>query len=659
MQQAQQLNGKTTELSVYSRITHLLEQVVIGLLFLAAVNLLMVLVTGGYRLNLRFARIAAYNLDGPLLLFLIMAMATIILRARRRGTPVSSSLRGVLLLFLGVVFVYSLNGRTLTAGDTIPASYLPLSLMREFDFDLDEFPFLYEGEMPWYLQRINGRIVSAYPPWAGLLAVPVYLLPALGGLAAQSPWIHDLEKLAATLITALSVVLLMFTLRQLTNEKIAWLIAIVYAFGTSSFSSSSQALWQHGPSQLFLTLTIYCLIKGLDEPRFSAYAGLALGSAIICRPSNVFMAIPIAAYVLLKCRDQLLGFCLAAIPPLLGFIAYNLHYNGSPVSTGFAIGIIDPARLWDLGAHLFRTPLSEGLAGILMSPSRGLFVYSPILLFAFVGMVMVWRNSKLVLLKYLSLAPLLTILLTAKWINWYGGGSYGPRLLADITPFLCLYLYPPFERAQSRPLLQYTIACLLALSIGLHALRVFAGGDWNGHPLVDSHPERLWSWIDSPPVYYGKNAILDAIAGVKRRILALPTSRDAPQKLAATYRLPSLTPGTTLQAGDVLHCRIGVVNAGEAVWLDRAKWEKGEVRLRWRWFEEGKEGHVTQAGWLLGYDVLPGQNYEFTVEIVTPKKPGNYLLEIGLVSEGVTAFADQGTAPWRVPIRVTDPPSEG
>ena len=47
----------------------------------------------------------------------------------------------------------------------------------------------------------------------------------------QSPWIHDLEKLSATLITALSVVLLLFTLRRLTNEKVAWYIAIVYAFG--------------------------------------------------------------------------------------------------------------------------------------------------------------------------------------------------------------------------------------------------------------------------------------------------------------------------------------------------------------------------------------------------------------------------------------------
>jgi hypothetical protein len=642
-----------------SRVACILELGVIACLGVASINLLAVFITGGYRLNLGPIRLAATHLQGPLLLCLLAAMATVWLRAKRRGLPLPMRWRSPLFLFLSVVFVYSLNDRPLTAGDTIPASYLPLSLIREFDFDLDEFPFLYEGGMPWFLQRINGRIVSAYPPWAGLLAVPVYLLPALGRVSAQSPWIHDLEKLAATLITALSVVLLMFTLRRLTNEKIAWLIAIVYAFGTSSFSSSSQALWQHGPSQLFLTLTIYCLVKGLDEPRFSAYAGLALGSAIICRPSNVFMAIPIAAYVLLRRRDQLLGFCLAGVPPLLWFIAYNMHYNGSLVSTGFAIGIIDPARLWDLGTHLFRTPLSEGLAGILMSPSRGLFIYSPILLVAFVGMVMVWRDSKSVLLKYLSLAPLLTILLTAKWINWYGGGSYGPRLLADITPFLCLYLYPPFERAQLRPLLQYAIAGLLVLSIGLHALRVFSGGDWNGDPLVDSHPERLWSWTDSPPVYYGKNAILDAIAGVKRHILDLPTSRNAPHKLAATYRLPSLAPATTLQAGDLLLCRIGVMNVGEAVWLDRAKWEKGEVRLRWRWFEEGQEGHVTQGGWLLRYDVLPGQSYEFTVEIVTPKKPGNYLLELGLVSEGVTAFADQGTAPLHVPIRVADPPPAG
>jgi hypothetical protein len=114
-----------------------------------------------------------------------------------------------------------------------------------------------------------------------------------------------------------------------------------------------------------------------------------------------------------------------------------------------------------------------------------------------------------------------------------------------------------------------------------------------------------------------------------------------------------------LQAGDMLLCRMGVVNTGEAVWLSRAKWEKGEVRLRWRWFEAGQEGQFTQGGWLLGYSILPGQSYEFTVEIAGPKKPGHYILEFTLVSEGVTSFADQGTAPLRLSVWVTALPSRG
>ena len=160
-------------------------------------------------------------------------------------------------------------------------------------------------------------------------------------------------------------------------------------------------------------------------------------------------------------------------------------------------------------------------------------------------------------------------------------------------------------------------------------------------------------------MYYGKNAIMDVVAEVKRRILSLPTSRDAPHMLAASYHLTSLAPETIQQSGDFILGRVNVVNTGGAVWLDRAQWEKGEVRLRWRWFEAGHDNHLTEGGWLLGYDVLPGQADEFTVEIATPRNPGNYLLELGLVSVQGTWFADQGTAPLRVPIQVTHLPSGG
>jgi hypothetical protein len=225
-------------------------------------------------------------------------------------------------------------------------------------------------------------------------------------------------------------------------------------------------------------------------------------------------------------------------------------------------------------------------------------------------------------------------------------------LLADITPILCLYLYPLFAWVRSRPLLKYVCACLAVLSISLHALRVFGGGDWNGHPNVDRHPERLWSWAASPPVYYGNNLVRDTYAKIKRLALRLPTSGDASPQLAASYRLMDVVPGMTLPPNTFFMCRVEVVNEGKAVWLARGKWEKGEVRLRWRWLREDQEVPLTSGGWLIGYDVLPGQNYELTAEIATPPEPGDYTLEFGLVSMGLTSFADRGVPPLRIPLQV-------
>ncbi len=334
------------------------------------------------------------------------------------------------------------------------------------------------------------------------MALPVYILPVLGGISPQSHLLLQLAKLAAALITALSAVFLYLGLQRITQEKIAWAITMIYAFGTSSFSSSSQALWQHGPSQLFLALALYYLIRGLEEPRFSAYAGFALATAVICRPVNLVMALPIAAYFFLERRAEAIGFCLSALPPALLLTAYNSYAFGSPFTIGIASFVITPSSIWD-ASSVFGTPLRQGLMGILASPGRGLLIYSPIFFFSFVGMAMLWRGPGQVLLKYLSLAPVLLILFTSKWGMWWGGHSYGPRILADMTPILCLYLYLPFERAQGKAFLKYSIAALSALSIGLHALGAFSDGSWNKFPTdVDHHTERLWSWVDSPPVYY-------------------------------------------------------------------------------------------------------------------------------------------------------------
>ena len=54
----------------------------------------------------------------------------------------------------------------------------------------------------------------------------------------------------------------------------------------------------------------------------------------------------------------------------------------------------------------------------------------------------------------------------------------------------------------------------------------------------------------------------------------------------------------------------------------------------------------------LRYDVLPRQSHDFRVAIDPPRAPGTYLLEVGLVSEGVAWFSDRGTANVQITVNI-------
>ena len=491
----------------------LIETLVAILLVLAAANLCVVFfVQGGYEFSVGPILVHARYVRKSLLLCLALALVYAWLDGRRLRRPLSESLRSPLLLFLFTILIYSLNDRTIWSGDTIPARYLPLSLVRELDFDFDEFPFLQESTLPYFLTSSHGHIISTYPPWASVLALPVYLGPALLGVDATSPLLMmDLEKRAAMLITAVSVIVLFFALQRVTQPKTAWFIAVIYAFGTSTFSISSQALWQHGPVQLFLALTILCIVKGLEIPRYSAYSGFALSCMVISRPMNLIIALPLVVYIVHKHRDQLVGFLLASVPPFLLLIAYNTFYFGSPFSTGIgSTAIGTPSSIISTNWSLFNTPLLAGVAGVLLSPSRGLLVYSPVFVFSVVGMIVAWREPKYLYLRYLSCVPLLLLIIVSKWRGWWGGDCYGPRLLADVTPILCFLLYPAVEYCEGRKAVKYVLIALTVLSMGMHAIG--AGIDtseksWTEHYEIGRHPERLWSWGDSPPMYYGEQLL--------------------------------------------------------------------------------------------------------------------------------------------------------
>lgn len=151
--------------------------------------------------------------------------------------------------------------------------------------------------------------------------------------------------------------------------------------------------------------------------------------------------------------------------------------------------------------------------------------------------------------------------------------------------------------------------------------------------------------LDVPPLTTARHTI------EVRHAAKLPTSAEAGAPLAARYSLaPGAAPGA-LDPGTAVRLRVSALNAGGARWLTKARAKKGSVALEWRWLDAGGRATAEGAGRTrIRYDVYPGQSYEFDEWPPSPSEAGRYVLEAGLVVEGVGPFAADPAV--RIPVDV-------
>src|SRR5262249_12669391 len=151
---------------------------------------------------------------------------------------------------------------------------------------------------------------------------------AIGPTSPRSPFWAELEKLPAVTFVSLSIVFLYLALSRLTTRTWALLLSLLYAFGTSSLSVSSQAQWQHGASQLALCAAFYCLLRGKNEPKWIGYAGFPFAMSLLCRPTDILLVVPCALYILFYHPKQVPKTILTALPPVVFQLWYNHTYFG-------------------------------------------------------------------------------------------------------------------------------------------------------------------------------------------------------------------------------------------------------------------------------------------------------------------------------------------
>ncbi|MCA9988645.1 MAG: hypothetical protein KDE59_30270, partial [Anaerolineales bacterium] len=147
------------------------------------------------------------------------------------------------------------------------------------------------------------------------------------------------------------------------------------------------------------------------------------------------------------------------------------------------------------------TGLLAALYGQLLSPSRGLFVFVPYLLLLpwGTGRLPVHQRPWLWLILAWGLGQLLLNQLAAPW---WGGWSYGPRLLLDWWPGLALLVFLLWPRLSGGRTGHYRVALFTVLGLVAIWIHSYQGlfnvqtGRWNGAipPNIDEHPEIAFSW---------------------------------------------------------------------------------------------------------------------------------------------------------------------
>jgi hypothetical protein len=411
------------------------------------------------------------------------------------------------------------NLAILWSPDVLPNSWFAWTVLREGNVDYDEFTrapvsvqrdayfFRACGEShftgtPSAARSIGGppppgpddHVCSVFPPGAEILALPFFAPFVVAGLGPdQLAAILGVGKVIGALEEAFAAALLVAALTPLAGRRWSLLLGVLYLLATAVRTSSSQALWQHGAVHLLeigALALVLPLFRGERVSRSRLFAaGLALGFAIVTRQTSALFAAGVLA-ALLVARLEWRAVALGALVGLVPLPLYDLIAFGSPVEQGY-------------GIKAFATPPLLGLYGVLLSPSRGLFVYSPFLLFAIGPLVRAWRSRDGLapLLRWLGLATVALVAAYALYAEWWGGRVFGARFLTDALPalFLALAIAAP-RTAVSRLLFAATAAWgLLLYGAGgfAYAQTSSGGGAWDTARNVNFDQTALFSWTDT------------------------------------------------------------------------------------------------------------------------------------------------------------------
>ncbi len=264
--------------------------------------------------------------------------------------------------------------------------------------------------------------------------------------------------------------LLLFTF----SEWVTSLTMVTVLAGTNLYYyASAEPAMSHAFSFSLITCFIFQSILWLTEQNFkrAVYLGLLLGLIVLIRPVNILIFLfPLLYGVYTK---------KLFIERMQFFIAKYLHIMA--IVFLFFIVLSPQLVYWKYitGSWLFNSYVNERfyfnnqhiLEG-LFSYRKGWLVYTPIMIFAFIGLLSLFKIHR----KYfLSTAVflLINIIVLYSWWSWWYGGGFGSRPMIDSYGLLAIPIASFYSVALKKRFTSIPILLIVALLIALNQIQTF------------------------------------------------------------------------------------------------------------------------------------------------------------------------------------------
>lgn len=362
----------------------------------------------------------------------------------------------------------------------------------------------------------GGHSYSRYGPLQSLAALPLYLLGrGIAGEHDAARWFTTrfFASLLNALITPAIAALLYWLVRQLGyGVRIGLATALVYGLGTQA--------WPHAKTFFAEPLTTLCLLGAvycwwrLDqlrqevgvtaEWRWAAGLGLCCGLAMATK-WGAAIALPTlglaTAFTLWRNWRQgapLPRTCTVGVVAALGLaapvalvLAYNYARYADPFETGYGaaeVGAIQSGGFW------------LPLAALLISPGKGIFLFSPVVALALPAWPLFFRRHRALALVAAGLS-LTHLLFYARVPTWPGGTAWGPRFLDFVVPLLVLPLCSGLawlarQQGWRRRALTVAGALVLGAALVVQLLGVLVNFDTAFNAVTAGR--RYWDWPNAP-----------------------------------------------------------------------------------------------------------------------------------------------------------------